>query len=96
MTKKQSYTGMIRLEHVGGASKSGRVTHVFDSGDGRPVPLRLVGGNAMREPAFDQFVNMRVKLEGTLEKEGRYLQVDALADIVVLGPPGRPARPPQP
>lgn len=98
--QKQKYTGIIRLQHVGGSSKSGRETHVLDTGDGNPVPLRLKNGNAMRDPAFDPFVNMRVSLEGVALSGLHALIVDDVKDIVLLGPPGRPshppARPPQP
>lgn len=96
--QKQKYTGTIKLQHVGGPppSKSGRVTHVLDTGDGNPVPLRLKNGNAMRDPAFDQFVNMRVTLEGVALSGLHALIVDDVKDITVLAPPGRPSRPPAP
>lgn len=93
--QKQKYTGIVKLQHVG-AGKSARVTHVLDTGDGHPVPLRLQNGNAMRDPSFDQFVNMRVTLEGIAGSGQHFLMVEKLSDITVLGPPGRPARPPAP
>jgi hypothetical protein len=92
---KDTYTGVIRLQHVGGSSKSGRVTHVLDTGDGHPLILRLQGGNAMREPGFDKFLNQRVTFEGSL-LASNIVAIDDLKDIAVLGPAGRPSRPPAP
>lgn len=92
--QKKTYHGVVKLAHVGGNSKSGRVTHVLDTGDGNPVPLRLKNGNAMRDPAFDQFVGQRVKLDGIAGSGVHFLMVEDLKDITPLGPPGRPARPP--
>ena len=91
--EKKTHTGIIRLQHVGGSSKSGRVTHVLDTGDGVPHLLRLKDGNAMREPAFDAFVNKRVSLEGIAGSGVPFILVESIADIKVLGPPGRPSRP---
>lgn len=94
--EKKPHTGVIRLQHVGGSSKSGRVTHVLDTGEGPPKVLRLKGGNAMRDPAFDKFVNQRVTIDGIAGSGVSFLLVEDLADITVLGPAGRPSRPPGP
>jgi len=90
--EKDTYTGVVKLQHVGGHSKSGRVTHVLDTGDGHPLILRLLGGNAMREPSFDKFVNQRVTFEGEM-LSGSTVMISDLKDITVLGPAGRPSHP---
>lgn len=94
---KDIFTGTIKLQHVGGRSKSGRVTHVLDTGAGSPLILRLEGGNSMREPSFDKFVGQRVTFKGEMLEGSSYIVVvKDLKDITVLGPAGRPARPPAP
>lgn len=94
--EKKPHTGVIRLQHVGGSSKSGRVTHVLDTGTGHPMVLRLKDGNAMRDPAFDKFVNQRVTIDGIAGSGVNFLLVEDLKDITVLGPAGRPSKPPGP
>jgi hypothetical protein len=91
--EKKPHTGIVRLQHVGGHSKSGRVTHVLDTGEGPPMILRLKGGNAMRDPAFDAYVGKRVKIDGVAGSGVPFIMVENLADITVLGPPARTSRP---
>jgi hypothetical protein len=91
--EKKPHTGTVKLEHVGGSSKSGRVTHVLDTGMGPPMVLRLKGGNPMRDPAFDKFVGSRVSIDGIAGSGVNFLLVEDLKDITVIGPPGRPSRP---
>lgn len=91
--EKKPHTGVIRLQHVGGTSKSSRITHVLDTGTGPAKVLRLKGGNAMREPAFDAYVNKRVTIDGIEGSGFSFLLVEDLKDITVLGPAGRPSRP---
>src|SRR5947209_4682487 len=91
--EKKPHTGIIRLQHVGGSSKSGRITHVLDTGAGPAMVLRLKGGNAMRDPAFDAYVGKRVTVDGIAGSGVSFLLVEDLKDIAVLGPAGRPSRP---
>ena len=95
--EKKKHTGIIIVERLGGVSKSaGRVTHLLDTGDGMPRPLRLRDGNAMHERSFDAFVGKRVCVEGIEGSGVPFIFVDKISDITVLGPPGRPAKPPAP
>ena len=69
------------------------MTHKLDTGDGFPRPLRLVGGNAMHETAFDPFVGKRVTVDGIEGSGVPFIFVEKISDITVLGPPGRPRGP---
>ncbi len=93
--QKKTYTGMVRKETYAKGSKSEHQAVVLDTGDGNPMKLRIRGNNPFTDPELDQFVGMRVTVEGIAGSGVNHLFVDSAADIVVLGPPGRPARPPQ-
>ena len=93
---KKSYTGMVRKETYAKGSKSEHEAVVLDTGDGNPMKLRIRGNNPFSDPELDQFVGMRVKVDGIAGSGVNILFVEDVKDIVLLGPPGRPARPPGP
>lgn len=93
--QKKTYTGMVRKETYAKGSKQEHQAVVLDTGDGTPMKLRIRGNNPFTDPELDQFVGMRVTLEGIAGSGQNILFVESASDIVVLGPPGRPARPPQ-
>lgn len=91
--QKKTYTGMVRKETYAKGSKSEHQAVVLDTGDGNPMKLRIRGNNPFSDPELDQFVGMRVSVEGIAGSGVNILFVEKAADIVVLGPPGRSARP---
>lgn len=92
---KADLTGFVKRQLVAAGSKSEHEALVLDAGNGRSFELRLKGGNPFREPALESFLNMHVRIEAA-SLMGSIAMIDKLSDITVLGPPGRPARPPQP
>jgi len=93
--KKDTYTGMVTRKRINVGSKSEHEAVVINV-DGVDMKLRINGGNPFHDPALDAFVGKRVKVEGVAGSGVPFIMVDSVADIVVLGPPGRPSRPPAP
>lgn len=90
---KSTFTGVVRRERVNVGSKSEHEAVVLDTGAGPHLKLRLNRGNPFHDPALDAFVGMRVTLEGVAGSGLPFVMVDSVADIKVLGPPGRPHHP---
>lgn len=89
---KADLTGIVTRQTVNAGSKSEHEALVIDAGT-RSYELRLKGSNPFEQnPALLPFLNMRVRIEGA-SLMGNIAQVEKLADITLLGPPGRPARP---
>ena len=90
---KDTFTGTVKRERVNVGSKSEHDAVVLDTGAGPKMKLRVKGGNPFHDPSLDAFVGMRVTLEGVAGSGLPFIMVDSVADIKVLGPPGRPSRP---
>lgn len=90
---KKKYTGIVRKEIYAKGSKSEHAAVVLDTGAERPLKLCIRGNNPFDDPALEPFVGLRVSVEGTASAHTGHLFVETAADIVVLGPPGRPSRP---
>jgi hypothetical protein len=86
--KRATFTGIIRNE-------KGAI--VLDTGSGPALEINMNGFNPEADrAALAPFVGMRVKVEGIAGSGLPMLLVNGVSDITVLGPPGRPMRPPQP
>ena len=90
---RSKFTGTVRRERVNVGSKSEHDAVVLDTGAGPHLKLRVKGGNPFHDPALDAFVGLRVALEGVAGSGAPFVMVDSVADIQVLGPPGRPRNP---
>ena len=86
--QKGIFTGIVKRE-------KGAI--VLDCGNGPALELAMNGFNPAADlKALEAFVGKRVRVEG-IEGSGRAaIFIDGIAAITVLGPPGRPSRPPQP
>jgi hypothetical protein len=93
---KSIFTGILRRKVINPGSKSEHAAVVLELADGTNLRLRLLGDNPFESNALKPYVGMRVKIEGSLLPSPPLLTIDSVADITVLGPPGRPFRPPQP
>ena len=92
---KADLTGFVKRQTVNAGSKSEHEALVIEA-EGRTFQLRVKGSNPFEQnPDLLPFLNMRVKIEQAVLM-GNIAQVDKISDIILLGPPGRPARPPQP
>lgn len=86
--KRATFTGIIRDEKGG---------IVLDTGSGPALEINMNGFNPDADrAALAPFVGKRVKVEGIAGSGRAMLLVNGVSDITVLGPPGRPMRPPQP
>jgi len=89
---KADLTGIVKRQTVNAGSKSEHAALVIET-EGRSFELRLKGGNPFEQnPALLPFLNMRVRIAGA-QLMGNVAQVDNIADVTLLGPPGRPSRP---
>ena len=94
---KNTFTGIVRRQRIGVGSHFEHDAVVLDMGhDGPPLLLRFKDGNPFNETVFDIFVGKRVSIAGVSGSGLPFIMIDNVADITVLGPPGRPNRPPQP
>ena len=86
--KRSSFTGILKNE-------KGAI--VLDIGTGPVLEINMNGFNPEADKAaLAPFVGKRVKVDGIPGSGVPMLLVNGISDIVVLGPPGRPSRPPRP
>lgn len=86
--KRGTFTGVIRND-------KGAI--VLDTGTGPALEINMNGFNPAADlAALTTFVGKRVKVEGIPGSGRPMLLVNGVSDITVLGPPGRPMRPPTP
>ncbi|TAL40022.1 MAG: hypothetical protein EPN97_01380 [Alphaproteobacteria bacterium] len=86
--KRTTFTGVIKNE-------KGAI--VLDTGSGPALEINMNGFNPEADKAaLAPFVGKRVKVEGIAGSGRAMLLVNGVSDITVLGPRGRPMRPPQP
>jgi hypothetical protein len=86
--KRSSFTGILRDD-------KGAI--VLDTGKGPALEINMNGFNPEADKAaLMPFVGKRVKVDGIAGSGRPILLVNSVADIAVLGPPGRPSRPPRP
>jgi hypothetical protein len=93
---KASFTGVLKRKLVNQGSKSEHQAIVLELADGSDLRLRVQGGNPFQNDALKSYLGKRVQINGTTTPAQPLLTIDSVADIIVLGPPGKPARPPQP
>ncbi len=92
--QKQSFTGMLRKQLINKGSKSEHEAIVLDTGKGVPMKVQLQGANPFSgDPALNKLVGQLVKIEGVAGSGVNTLFVEKMADVVHLGPPGRPKKP---
>jgi hypothetical protein len=91
---KKSFTGILKQKLVNKGTNSEHQAVVLELTDGTNLRLRVQGYPPFQNDALKPYVGMRVQINGTPDEP--LLLIDSVADITVLGPPGRPARPPQP
>ncbi len=94
--KNEAFTGLVIRKLINIGSKSEHEAIMLDRGDGQPLELRVKGGNPFQDPALAPFVGQRVRVVGVTGSGVPQIFVDNAADITVLGPPGKPMRPPKP
>ena len=94
--KKEKFTGTVKKQVVNKGSKREHNAVVLDTGDGRPVKLRIMGNNPFTDPALEKLVGMRVTFNGVAGSGVHQIMIEKESDITVLGPAGRPAHPPKP
>ncbi len=69
----------------------------LDTGKGPALEITANGFNPHDEQkALEPFVGMRVSVKGIAGSGRAVIFIKGISDITVLGPPGRPKRPPQP
>lgn len=91
---KDVFNGVVQRAIVNQGSKSEHNAIVLKTDQGDQLKLRVGGLNPFESRGLSHLVGSRVKTEGIVANGALF--VGKLEDIVVLGPPGRPARPPQP
>ena len=97
--KKEKLTGFVmrRRVNVGSKSEHEAIVIVLDDSQAPYFEIRVKGQNPFQPaPGLEAFVGQRVQVEGTLGSGVLVLLVDKVSDIVLLGPPGRSAKPPRP
>lgn len=86
--KRSSFTGIV---------KNDKGAIVLDTGSGPGLEILMNGFNPEADKAaLAPFVGKRVKVDGIPGSGRPILVVNGISDIVLLGPPSRPKRPPQP
>ncbi|MCE9507555.1 MAG: hypothetical protein K8R48_04465 [Alphaproteobacteria bacterium] len=93
---KKSFTGILKQKLVNKGSKSEHQAIVLELADGTDLRLRMLGENPFENTALKPYVGKRVQISGFTTPVRPLLVIDSVADITVLGPPGKPAKPPQP
>lgn len=94
--QKQTFTGVLRRQRLHKGSKSEHEAVVLDTGNGNPLKVQVTGANPFSNPALDALVGQRVRVDGTTAANTNTLLVEKMADIIHLGPPGRPKVPYRP
>jgi len=95
-TPKNSFTGVLKSKLVNKGSKSEHQAIVLELADGTDLRLRVLGDNPFQNDALKSYVGQRVQISGFTTPAQPLLLIDSVADITVLGPPGKPSRPRQP
>jgi hypothetical protein len=93
---KKSFTGVLKQKLVNKGLKSEHQAIVLELADGTDLRLRMLGKNPFENAALKPYVGKRVQINGFTTPVRPLLTIENVADITVLGPPGKPARPPQP
>jgi len=94
--QKQTFIGVLRRQRVNKGSKSEHEAVVLDTGNGTPMKVQVATANPFSNPALEALVGQRVRIEGVAGSGVNALFVDSMADVVRLGPPGRPKIPYRP
>lgn len=93
---KKSFTGILKQKLVNKGSKSEHKAIVLELADGTDLRLRVLGDNPFQNDALKSYIGQRVQINGFTTPAQPLLLIDSVADITLLGPPGRTAKPPRP
>jgi hypothetical protein len=91
---RKKFTGVLAAHTVDPGLKSERQELVLLTDGALPLPVKVKSGDPLHQPSFKSYLGKRVSVEGVEGSGVHALFVDKVGDITVLGPPGRPRRPP--